>query len=112
LKPSSRKKSKATRTKFETTLTSNEFDFIVVAVNDASLEITKKQESKQEEVFSRSKVELQEVQQALQSSRVVSTTPLLAGTQEIGDEPTQLHRTADTVEYFLRRAQEETTQAT
>jgi hypothetical protein len=112
LKPSSRKKSKATRTKFETTLTSDDFDFIVAALNDASLEIAEKQEAKQEEVFSRIKVELQEVQQALQSSRAVSTAPLSAGTPEIGDEPAQLHQIADTVEAHLRRAQEETTQAT
>jgi hypothetical protein len=46
-KPSSRKKSKATRTKFETTLTSDDFDFIVAALNDASLEIAEKQEAKQ-----------------------------------------------------------------
>ena len=46
LKPSSRKKMKATRTKFETTLTSDEFDFIVTALNDSSLEIAEKQEAK------------------------------------------------------------------
>ena len=57
LKPSSRKKLKETRTKFETTLTSDDFDFIVAALNDASLEI----EEKKEEVFSQIKVELQEV---------------------------------------------------
>jgi heme-binding NEAT domain protein len=51
-KPSSRKKMKATRTKFETTLTSDDFDFIVATLNDASLEIAEKQEAKQEEVFS------------------------------------------------------------
>jgi hypothetical protein len=51
LKPSSRKKSKATRTKFETTLTSDEFDFIVTTLNDASMEIAEKQEAKKEEVF-------------------------------------------------------------
>ena len=61
LKPSSRKKSKATRTKFETTLTSNNFEFIIIALKDASLEIAEKQEAKQKEVFSRIKVELQEV---------------------------------------------------
>jgi hypothetical protein len=33
-------------------------------------------------------------------------------TPELGDEPAQLHRIADTVEAHLRRAQEETTQAT
>jgi hypothetical protein len=37
---------KATRTKFETTLTSDDFDFIVAALNDASLEIAEKQEAK------------------------------------------------------------------
>jgi hypothetical protein len=41
-KPSSRKKMKATRTKFETTLTSEYFDFIVATLNDASLEIAEK----------------------------------------------------------------------
>jgi hypothetical protein len=62
LKPSSRKKMKATRTKFETTLTSDDFDFIVATLNDASLEIVEKQEAKQEEVFSQIKDELQGVQ--------------------------------------------------
>jgi hypothetical protein len=57
LKPSSRKKMKATRTKFETNLTSDDFDFIIAALNDASLEITEKQEAKQEEVFSHIKDE-------------------------------------------------------
>ena len=53
---------KATRTKFETTLTSNNFDFIVTALNDASLEIEEKQEAQQEEIYSHIKVELQGVQ--------------------------------------------------
>ena len=79
-KPSSRKKSKATTTKFETTLTLDDFDFIVATLNDASLEIVEKQEAKQEEVFIQIKAELQEVQQALQSSHVVSTAPLSTGT--------------------------------
>jgi hypothetical protein len=38
--------------------------------------------------------------------------PLTIGTLEPGDEPAQLHQIADTVEARLRRAQEETTQAT
>jgi hypothetical protein len=37
---------KATRTKFETTLTSDDFDFIVATLNNASLEIAEKQEAK------------------------------------------------------------------
>jgi hypothetical protein len=111
-KPSSRKKSKASMTKMQTTLTSDDFDFIVAALNDASLEIAEKQEAKQEEIYNRIKVELQGVQQALQSSRAVSTVPLPLETPELGDESAQLHRIVDTVEARLRRAQEETTQAT
>jgi hypothetical protein len=34
---SSRKKSKATQTTFKTTLTPNDFDFLIIALNDASL---------------------------------------------------------------------------
>jgi hypothetical protein len=52
------------------------------------------------------------VQQALQSSRIVSTTPLPSKTPELGDELDQLHRIVDTVESRLRRAQEETMQDT
>jgi hypothetical protein len=63
-------------------------------------------------VFNQIKVELQGVQQALQSSRAVSTVPLPSKTPELGDEPAQLHQITDTVEAHLRRAQEETTQAT
>jgi hypothetical protein len=70
-KPSSRKKMKATRTKFETTLTSDDFDFIVATLNDASLEIAEKQKAKQEEVFSQIKDELQMAQQAIHSNRAV-----------------------------------------
>jgi hypothetical protein len=51
-KPSSWKKSKATKTTFKTTLTPDDFDFLVTTLNDASLEIAEKQEEKQEEVFS------------------------------------------------------------
>jgi hypothetical protein len=90
-KPSSRKKSKASMTKMQTTLTSDDFDFIVAALNDASLEIAEKQEAQQEEIYNRIKVELQGVQQALQSSRTVSTVPLPLETPELGDESAQLH---------------------
>ena len=46
---------------FKTTLTSDDFDFLVIALNDFSLDIVEKKEVKQEEVFSRIKGELQEV---------------------------------------------------
>ena len=61
-KPSSRKKMKATRTNFETTLTSDDFKFIVATLNNAFLKIAEKQKSKKEEMFSRIKVKFQEVQ--------------------------------------------------
>jgi hypothetical protein len=103
---------KETRTKFETTLTSDDFDFIIESLNDASLEIAEKKEAKKEDVFNRIKDELQGVQQALQSSHTVSIVPLSVRTPELGDEPTQLHQITDTVEAHLRRAHEETAQAT
>lgn len=63
-------------------------------------------------MYTQIKDELQGVQQELQSSRVVSTALVLVGTPEVRNEPTQLHRIVDTVEAHLRRAHEETTQAT
>jgi hypothetical protein len=65
LKPSSRKKSKYSMTKMQTILTSDDFNFIIAALNDASLEIAEKQEAKQEAMYNRIKIELQGVQQAL-----------------------------------------------
>jgi hypothetical protein len=38
-KPSSQKKSKATQATLKTTLTSDDFDFLIVALNDVSLEL-------------------------------------------------------------------------
>jgi hypothetical protein len=110
-KSSSRKKPRTPVTKMQTTLTLDDFNFIIAAVNDASQEVLEKQEVKQEQMYNRIEVELQGVQQALQSSRAVSTAPLTAGTVEPGDEPAQLHQITDKVEAHLRRAQEETTQA-
>jgi hypothetical protein len=92
---------KATKTKFETTLNSDDFKFIIVALNDASLEIEKKKEAKKEDIFSRIKVKFQEVEQVLQSSCVVSTFHLPTGTSELGDELAQIHQIVDTVEARL-----------
>jgi hypothetical protein len=41
-KPSSRNKSKSSMTKMQTILTSDDFDFMIETLNDASLEIAKK----------------------------------------------------------------------
>jgi hypothetical protein len=46
MKPSSRKKLKATMTKMQNFLTFDDFDFIIATLNDASLEIEKKQGAK------------------------------------------------------------------
>jgi hypothetical protein len=102
LKSSSRKKPRTPVTKMWTTLTLDDFNFIIAAVNDASQEILEKQEAKQEKMYNRIEIELQGVQQELQSSRAVSTVPLTAGTVEPGDEPTQFHQITDKVEALLR----------
>jgi hypothetical protein len=68
MKPTSRKKSRATLTKMQTVLTVDDFDFIIAAVADASQDILQKHEAKQEEMYDRIEVELRGVQQALQSS--------------------------------------------
>jgi hypothetical protein len=60
-KPSSQKKSKAPVTKLQTTLTPDNFKFIIAALNDVAMEIVEKQETKQEEMFSWIKIELQGV---------------------------------------------------
>jgi hypothetical protein len=80
-------------------------------LNDVSLELAKKQDAKKEDIFNQIKGELQEVQQTLQSSRAVSTVPLIRRTSRTGDEPTHLHQIANQVEACLQRAQEDTTQA-
>jgi hypothetical protein len=62
-------------------------------------EITEKQEEKKEELYDQIETELRGVQQALHSSRAVSTT---LGELELGDESAQLHLLADKVEARLR----------
>jgi hypothetical protein len=111
-KPSSRKKSKATWTTLKTTRTSDDFDFLIATLNDVSLDLVEKKEAKQEALFSRIKGKLKEVQQALQSIQAVSTMPLISRPSGTGNEPTQLHQITDQVKACLRRAQEDTAQAT
>jgi hypothetical protein len=52
-KSSSKKKTKASRTMLKTTLTPDDFDFLIVALNGFSLELVEKKEAKQEELFRR-----------------------------------------------------------
>jgi hypothetical protein len=63
-------------------------------------------------MFDRIEVELKGVQQALYSSRAVSTASLSSRGIEVGDEPAQLCRLADSIEARLRWVQEEKEQAT
>jgi hypothetical protein len=58
LKYSSWKKSRATVTKIQTTLTPDDFDFIIASLNVASLEIVEKQGAKKEELYDRIEVDL------------------------------------------------------
>jgi heme-binding NEAT domain protein len=67
--PSSRNKSKATGTTLKTTLTPYDFDLLIVALNDVSLELTKNQEAKKEDLFHWITKELKEVQQALRPAK-------------------------------------------
>jgi hypothetical protein len=50
-KPSSQKKSKATMTRMQIVLTSDDFNFLIAPLNDVSLEILEKQEEKKEELY-------------------------------------------------------------
>ena len=90
-----------------TALMLDDIDFIVAMVNDASKEIIDKHEVKQEQMYSQIEIALQGVQQALQSSQAISTTPLLEGTIEVGYESVQLCKIVDTIEVCLWHAQEE-----
>jgi hypothetical protein len=101
LKSSSRKKPRTPVIKMRTALMLDEFDFITAGVNDASKEIIEKQEAKKEQMYSQIEIMLQGVQQALQSSRAISTTPLREGTTEVEDESVQLCKIVDTVEVHL-----------
>jgi hypothetical protein len=96
----------------KTTLTPDDFSFLITAMNKAIKEITEKKKAKQETMYNRIEIELQGVQQALQSSRAISSVALPEGTTKEGYEPVQLCKIADTIEVHLWKAQEETMQAT
>jgi hypothetical protein len=63
----------------KTVLTTDDFDFIIFALNETSLEIVEKQEAKQEEMYDRLKVKFRELQQSLQSNHAMSIVPLSSG---------------------------------
>jgi hypothetical protein len=57
-------------------------------------------------MFDRIEADLKGVQQALYSSRAVSTAPLPAGDIEVGYEPTHLCILEDSIEAHLHQVQE------
>jgi hypothetical protein len=89
-------------TKMKIVLTYDDFDFIIAALNDASLEIAEKKGEKKEEMYDSIEVQLQGVQQALQFSGMVSTAPFPSGEPKLGDDPAQLRRLAEIIEARLR----------
>jgi hypothetical protein len=107
MKPISRKKSKASKTKLQTVLTLDDFDFIIAVVSDASQDIFQNNEAKKESMYDRIETELRGVQQALQSNHLVPTTPPPSEEIDLGDEPTQLHRIVDATGALLLHSQEE-----
>jgi hypothetical protein len=104
MKPTSRKKSRATLTKMKIVLTVDDFDFIITVVANVSQDILWKHEAKKEEMYDRIEVELGGVQQDLQSIRIVSIASPPLEEPYLGDEPNQLHRLADATKDHLRQA--------
>jgi hypothetical protein len=99
-------------TKLQTTLTPDNFNFIVADLNEVAMEIVEKKETKQEKMYIQIEIELQGVQQTLHLKCTVSTAPLSFGTLEVGDEPFQLHQITDSVEARLQKVKYEVEQAT
>jgi hypothetical protein len=112
-KPSAQKKSRATKPQSQNVLTQWMIsNLIITTVEDALEDILQRHEAKQETLYDRIEKELKDIQQAIQSSRVVSTVPSSTESVELGDEPTQLCILADATETRLHRVQEEKEQAT
>jgi hypothetical protein len=106
-KPSARKKSRASKPQLQTVLTVDDIDLIIAVVADTLEDILQCNEAKQETMYDRIEVELKGVQQALYSSRAVSTAPSSSEGIEVGDEPAQLCKLADATEAHLHCVQEE-----
>jgi hypothetical protein len=100
----SRKKSKAIVTKMQTMLTPDDFSFLLTTMNESIEEIIEKKEAKQEKIYNRIEIGLQEVQHALQSSCAISTMPLPEGTTGVREESVQLRKIANIVKVRLQRA--------
>ena len=82
-------------------LTLDDFDFIIIAIFDALQDLLQNIEAKQEAMQDRIETELRGVQQALHSSRAVSTMPPPPEEPDLGDEFAQLCRIADATQDHL-----------
>jgi hypothetical protein len=112
MKPTSRKKSRASKTKLQTVLMLDDFDFIIAVVSDASQDIMQNTEAKQATMYEKIETELRGVQHRPFTPAAQYPLPPPSEEPELGDEPAQLHRIVDATEAHLRRAQEEKEQAT
>jgi hypothetical protein len=88
-------------------LTVDDIDLIIDVVSDTLEDILQCNKEKQETMYDRIEAEMKGVQQALYSSRAVSTAPPSSEGIEVGDEPAQLCRLADVTEAHLHHVQEE-----
>jgi hypothetical protein len=112
MRPTSRKKSKATKPQMKTVLMMDGIDFIIVIVLDTSEDILQRNEAKQETMYEIIESELKGVQKALHSRHVVSTMPPSSEGTELGEEPSQLRQIVDVTKSHVRRVHEEKELAT
>jgi hypothetical protein len=101
-KPTSRKKSIASKTKFHIMLMLDDFEFIITTISDASQDIMQNTEAKQVAIYEKIETELRGVQQALHSIHAVSTAPSPSEEPKLWDEPSQLCRIVYATEARLR----------
>jgi hypothetical protein len=111
-KPSTRKKTRASKPELEATLTEDDISLVHRAMEDALEKILQRYGVKQEELHGKIKKELKEVQQAIRLVRAIPTMPSSRQNTKFGDEIAQLRRPADETEARLQKIQEEKEKAT
>jgi len=111
-KPSARKNTRASKPQSKNELTLDDVDLIITVIEDSLEDILQGHEEKQETMSEIIEKEMKDIQQAIRSSRIVSTALSSLKIAELGDEPTQLQRLANEIETQLCWVQEEKEQAT
>jgi hypothetical protein len=87
----------------ETVLMVDDIDLIIVVVSDTEEDILKHNEVKQETMYERIEEELRGVQQALHSSRAVSTVPPPSKETTLRYDLAQLCKIVDVTKAHLHR---------